>query len=319
MKFGLLTYTKSRNFGDQVQSIAARRYLPDEIFYLDRDHLTDYTDEKSIKLIMNGWFMAKPENWPPPQSIIPLLVSFHITHDYNANNLLFSKKSIEFFQRNEPVGCRDYFTVKLLESHGIKAYYSGCLTLTLQRELFASVRTEDIYIVDVLYKVGSRSHDWFGKFKRKWLLKQIIPESVLNKARYMSQVVAKHTSEENKLKIAEDALKKYASAKLVITSRIHCALPCIAFGTPVIFIDGALEEATDTTRLRGITEYMNSYSIKNIIDKYRGFIPEFLSGSNFTNPLGIDWDNPPSNPNNHLKVANSLIEKCKKFVSDINS
>ncbi|WP_264821067.1 polysaccharide pyruvyl transferase family protein [Acinetobacter schindleri] len=33
-------------------------------------------------------------------------------------------------------------------------------------------------------------------------------------------------------------LEKYSTAKLVITSRIHCALPCLAMGTPVIYING---------------------------------------------------------------------------------
>ena len=32
------------------------------------------------------------------------------------------------------------------------------------------------------------------------------------------------------------AQKHYRRAELVITSRLHCALPCIAFGTPVILL-----------------------------------------------------------------------------------
>jgi hypothetical protein len=35
---------------------------------------------------------------------------------------------------------------------------------------------------------------------------------------------------------ALERLKLYSEASLVITSRLHCALPCVAFGTPVLFL-----------------------------------------------------------------------------------
>ena len=38
------------------------------------------------------------------------------------------------------------------------------------------------------------------------------------------------------LNTAEDLIKKYASAKMVITSRIHAGLPCLGVGTSVVFI-----------------------------------------------------------------------------------
>ena len=38
------------------------------------------------------------------------------------------------------------------------------------------------------------------------------------------------------LDYAEELIKKYASADLVITSRIHAGLPCLGLETPVIFV-----------------------------------------------------------------------------------
>ena len=35
----------------------------------------------------------------------------------------------------------------------------------------------------------------------------------------------------------ENLLERYKKAKVVFTSLIHCALPCIAMGTPVVFVD----------------------------------------------------------------------------------
>jgi len=40
-----------------------------------------------------------------------------------------------------------------------------------------------------------------------------------------------------KLAMAEELLKQYRDrARLVITSKIHCAMPCIAMGIPVVFL-----------------------------------------------------------------------------------
>ena len=317
MKFGLLKYSRSRNFGDQIQSLAAKQYLPIVNNLIDRDYLSEYDKDEKVKLIMNGWFMAEPQNWPPSPFIIPLLISFHITHDYEANKKLFSQEAIAFYKKNEPVGCRDYYTLDLLVKHGINAYYSGCLTLTLGNKYLVKPRTENIYMVDVLYKVGEKKLNWRGRLKRKWLIKQLIPDYILDKANMITQVLPKDTVEAQKFEIAEEALKKYATAKLVITSRIHCALPCIALNTPVLFIDGGLEKATDQTRLKGIIEYMNSYNIDSLENEYRGFLTELFTKTNFNNPLNINWQTPPENPAKHLQVVEMLKEKCQQFIAGI--
>ena len=41
MKFGLLNYSESYNVGDQVQSLAAKQFLPRVDYYIDRDNLQD--------------------------------------------------------------------------------------------------------------------------------------------------------------------------------------------------------------------------------------------------------------------------------------
>lgn len=55
---------------------------------------------------------------------------------------------------------------------------------------------------------------------------------------------------------AEEVLSPYANAQLLVTSRIHCALPCLAFGTPVIFVDGAFDHDADRARLNGVIDLM---------------------------------------------------------------
>lgn len=316
MKYGLMSYSRSRNFGDQIQSLAAKQFLPEITELLDRDFLTNYERKEEIKVIMNGWFMAKPENWPPPKNIKPLLISFHISHDHGANEKLFTQQAIDFYKENAPVGCRDYYTLNLFQSKGIDAYYSGCLTLTLQNEFPTLPKGDDVYMVDVLYKIGARSHDLLGRMKRKWIINKIIPLKIRNKAINLIQDAPKGSSEEEKFVLAESTLKKYASAKLVITSRIHCALPCIALNTPVIFIDGGLDEATDTTRLKGIKEYFNSYSVGNLSKQYKGVINSFFTNKEFENPLNINWENIPENPQKHHDVVRKLKKACIDFIND---
>lgn len=65
VKYGLLTY-RTENIGDEIQSIAARQFLPRVDVYVERDSLNNVVSDEKIKLIMNGWFTHKPENWPPP-------------------------------------------------------------------------------------------------------------------------------------------------------------------------------------------------------------------------------------------------------------
>jgi hypothetical protein len=60
-----------------------------------------------------------------------------------------SGEKAEYFRRWGPVGGRDWHTVELLESHGIPAFWSGCLTLTLEGERPAPAREDVVYAVDL--------------------------------------------------------------------------------------------------------------------------------------------------------------------------
>ena len=70
-----------------------------------------------------------------------------------------------------------------------------------------------------------------------------------------------------KIEIA-NLLNKYARAKLVITSRIHCALPCLAMGTPVIFING-FDSFVDSCRFDGIIELFNRIDVNPKTGEYK--------------------------------------------------
>ncbi|WBX70736.1 polysaccharide pyruvyl transferase family protein [Tenacibaculum retecalamus] len=322
IKYGLLKYEENEKFynvGDNIQSLAAKQFLPIVDEYINREKLADYKGEK-IKLIMNGWFTHNIHNWIPSDNIEPLFVSFHLNN--TAAPHMLTSKGVTYLKKHEPIGCRDQYTADTLNEKGIEAYFTGCLTLTLDSyKVDDSQRTNDIYIVDPLYgyttyKKVTYNFKRFVKSilngsifsigKRKKHLKQIIDKSLLDKAIYVNQEppANTHTTEE-KFAMAEDLLKKYAKAKLVITSRIHCALPCLAMGTPVIFVNG-FDSFVDSCRFEGILELFNRIDVNSKTGEFKA---NFKLNGKITEKTII------KNFEKHHSLAKPLKEKCMKFIS----
>ena len=96
-------------------------------------------------------------------------------------------------------------------------------------------------------------------------------------------------SHEQRFAMALDLLKKYATARCVITSRIHCALPCLALGTPVVLVTPTY----DTLRYRGIDKFFNHIwmdengKLSQHIDKVNGEIVNNNELALFINSLAI--------------------------------
>src|SRR5258706_15241966 len=143
LKYGLLGYRGSGNLGDELQSLAARRFLPRVDCVIDRDALNaePWFDRSEVKIILNGWFTHRPENWPPSRRLTPLITSFHLSDEIHPQNqrrisaakALAEGKSLEYLKKHAPIGARDVGTRDLLERHGVESNFSACLTLTLER------------------------------------------------------------------------------------------------------------------------------------------------------------------------------------------
>lgn len=313
MKYGLLTYDENRRFfnvGDNIQSLAAKQFLPNVDVYLNRERLNEYKGER-VKLIMNGWFTHNIHNWIPSKDIDPVFVSFHMNN--TAAPYMLSEKGIEYLKKHEPIGCRDQFTADTLNEKGIKAYFTGCLTLTLDSyKVEDSERNDKIYIVDPLYSYPRPEKVFYnlkqtlksilnGKAfqlgKKNRHLKNFICKEVLKNAEYINQEPPSNTyTDEQKFKMAEELLNKYARAKLVITSRIHCALPCLALGTPVIFVNG-FDSFVDSCRFDGILELFNRIDIDS---KSGSFTSNFGLKGKIQETTGV------KNLEKHHELANAL-------------
>lgn len=235
-------YASTTNLGDDIQTIAAIEMLQKhgitDYTFVDREQLRNYKG-KPIKLIMNGWFIHKLKSFPPPKTVTPIFIGVHIAHP----ELIAKYK--EYWKQHAPIGCRDLHTLQAFKRHDIPAYFSGCLT-----QAFDEVANKNaaVFRVDTDAQVHYIQHvpiD-FAQFNDA---KQVTHE-LQDKAIKFNPVARLHQ--------AQKLLGVYKHARLVITNRLHCALPCRAFNTDVLFCPP--NYATDM-RFGGLYEYLGNNGV----------------------------------------------------------
>jgi len=286
MPFGVFTYNATENIGDEIQSLAAWGRLPEPSHFLNRDNLKAEGDaiEGHVSVIMNGWYGQWPENWPPSEKIRPLFVAMHITKEAVASKLgvrpaeyMLAPSLLKYLRRHAPIGARDLATLKLLQDAGVDAYFSGCMTLTLERPDVA--RSEDLVVLnDLALPLLPRIRELAQK-----------PLFRVGHQEYSN------LSQNERFARARELLGLYARAKCVITSRLHCALPCLAMGTPVLLVNSA----PDQYRFAGLRELLHNCSVG-----------QFMAGN-----FDFDINDPPPNKPDYLQYRNALIERVEAFVA----
>lgn len=336
MKNGLLVYQRNSdgifNIGDYIQSIAARQFLSNVDIYLNREFLNKPISEK-VKLIMNGWFMHNPENWPPTSNIIPLFVAFHLNK--LAENKMLSQEGIEYLKLHEPIGCRDKYTESLLKSKGIDAYFSGCMTLTLghtyQHEEEDNAK---VYFTDL---DSTLAHTPSFKIKCLWTLltqhsflkkiqsqmkkcgvnkslrtvtafyvtyKKVIADELFVSAIYRAhEIPDTFENDDAKFKYADELLREYSKAKFVVSSRIHCALPCLGMGTPIVFVTNDLVGEIHNCRLDGLKQLFHRIEITK--DGINSYIPGITK---------LNRQTAFKNKEEYKPIAKKLMTKCNQFI-----
>lgn len=221
MKTFALNYTGYKldyriNLGDEIQTIAASKLLPSLDGYISRETLNEVMEPCIVSL--NGFFMDSP-NWPPSNYVVPIPFAFHISKKYEEN--ICSTEGLKYLKQHAPIGCRDRGTLSILKKHGVDAYYSKCLTLTLDKREAPPINGK-VHIVGVTDN-----------------LQKVIPDSILKNSVYVNQskIELPCVPGQTRRDLATHLLNHYKNnASLVITSRIHCAMPCIAMGIPVVFL-----------------------------------------------------------------------------------
>lgn len=287
IQYGYISYS-TFNIGDDIQSIAARRFLPSTALPVNREYIGEYQHATPVKTIVNGWYMHTQYNlaflsqnpppkkfWPPSPSIDPLLISIHISSEFAP--FAFTPEAISYMQQHGPVGARDYITLFQLKKHRIPSYFSGCLTLTLENPY--TTRDDIIYAVDIdeesMQYIRSKTNTPVQSIQHK-----ISPPLV--------------SSNEERIQYAEHLLDLYRKAKCVVTSRLHAALPCLAFKTPVLFLTNNEQDS----RFVGLIELTRHGTKENL-----------LKGT-----LDYNFNNPPANPDTYLPIRKRLIKTVTNWV-----
>lgn len=226
MKYGKLVYTKRNDgltIGDDMQLLGIENlynYMgisDEDILNVDFHELKHY-DGESVILPISFPLLNYSEGTTITcysEKIIPVFLGVCIL----ANE--YCDEDIAYLKRFEPIGCRDQYTYDNMRKNGIDAYVNTCMTLALPRVVNEKdlAKREKIFCIDVN-----------GKLKEK------IPETLLENCEFVS-----HTFNLQELEgTAEDKCREIYNryikeARLIITDRLHGALPCAAAGIPVIF------------------------------------------------------------------------------------
>ncbi|OEC32922.1 Polysaccharide pyruvyl transferase [Pseudomonas cuatrocienegasensis] len=217
----LLEYTgevfeRFANLGDDIQTLAVSHLVPQVDGYVSREALDAV--EQPCTVPLNGFFMNSA-HWPPSPAVRPVFFAFHVTPQ--AQPVICSPAGIAYLKQWQPIGCRDRGTQALLAEHGVQTYYSRCVTLTLPRRTTAPSKGQ-------VFMVGVSPTARYA-----------VPAALRKRAIVVDQAKVRLPITDTALKqaMAAELLKQYRErASLVITSKIHCAMPCIAMGIPVVFL-----------------------------------------------------------------------------------
>ena len=224
MKFANIIMTRKGRctVGDDIQLIA--------IEYLYKYMGVDYSNVIRIPFselsTYDGEYVVLPLSFPfygynngtnitnfSPK-IIPVFLGFATMQQY------YSQKDIEYLKNFEPIGCRDQYTMEALREQNIMAYLNGCMTITLPKVRNGADGKEKIFCVDLTPKIIAK-----------------IPDALLSDCVFTNHVYFSEECPQGTEQKAKEVFNAYIKeARMIITTRMHAALPCIAFGIPVILV-----------------------------------------------------------------------------------
>ena len=238
------------NIGDVLQGMVAQPFLPENAQAIDRENTRNMTRGANGFLLANGWYMHNFESFPPPENIEPLYISVHIAD----SQMLKINRIREHFKKHAPIGCRDKKTQKLFLGWGIPAYYSGCLTVTTQKRAEIENITGEALLVDNIdHKIPKEVKEKIESLLGKSLTR-VSHNPEITQGDFEDYVAA-GKNQMNAL------LKRYCEAEVIITTKIHCTLPCLGMGANVILI----HPNPSDPRLETVREFMQILSFDEVL------------------------------------------------------
>lgn len=244
MKFANIIFDRKERLtiGDDIQLVAIEmlyKYMGisyDEVIRISFHSLANYDGEYVILPISFPLFGFHEEmkitQFSP--KIIPVFLGLSTLTD------VYTDEEKEYLKRFEPIGCRDEYTMQIMRKNGIMSYLNCCMTATFPRRPM-DVVGDTIYCIDVQEE-----------------LIPYIPEDIKKVAKFTSHTFypSEFTEDFGPEDKAKELLDEYAKkAKLIITSRLHGALPAVAIGIPVVFVKDKL-----SFRFLGVNSLIHIYT-----------------------------------------------------------
>ncbi len=248
-EYYLIEGEKKNNLGDVLQGMVAKQFLNPNSICINREKIKS-GDYKPGLVIANGWFQHNTEEFPFNKNLTPVYISFHVAK----SELLKKQETRNHLKAYSPIGCRDIQTKYLLLFWGIPAYFSGCLTMTSSSLINnENQNSNEILLVDNI------DHQ--------------IPESIKNKLSVILDAEIIHLNHDPKsnnslfheyVEIESQnmvqLLERYKNAELIITSKLHVALPCLSLNKKVLFI----HPNPNDKRLSILKKYIKIYHYNEI-------------------------------------------------------
>lgn len=295
INYGVIGYDQpdivSRNIGDYIQTVASMGHLVrqqnfsftgDErivefaqelrastktervvdgpsatlnLFELNRDGNTVQAVPERTWALTFGWFM---HHWfgqgfalPFHDNVRPIFLSVFVRFP-----AMLTPEAIGYLRRYAPVGCRDWQTVALLRSVGVPAFFSGCMTTT----------------VDTVFRRD-------GEDTRDATIYVDSPQTGPGVSRTQVQTGIRDLSFTENLRLARDWVSHYhLEYDKVITSRLHCNLPSRSVGSKVTF----LPKNRSDTRFGGLIDTTDEDFERirqGILDKVSVMLQTIASGA----------------------------------------
>ena len=165
----------------------------------------------------------------------------------------YNEHNKNYYKSISPMGCRDEYSMLKMQKLGINSYLNGCLTSLFPR-LKNYNENGKVLFVDAPEE-----------------LRPFVPKEYLENATFMTQqcyLPADMSCEEINNQVRKHYEKIKREARLVVTSRLHVASPCMAWGIPVIFA-------------------------KKVVDHRFGWLDKYLPLYSEEDYANIDWEPQP--------------------------
>lgn len=246
VKLGIFSFgRKMSNIGDQVQKIGFVNALRMHSINIDEyPTLYGYDERPSepVSYIAYGYYDYNYglKLFPIGENENPIFLSMHCADEKRVGDFESIADRIPF------VGCRDYATYEFFKRNmpHVPCFMSGCFSL-IQEKRDSNIKGNKYYLVDIDDE-----------------LRRYIPKEILNNCDEMTHDnyffnCDNEMADKNADEFVREWLEKLKkNAKLVITSRLHCALPCVAMGIPVVVARGYRD---NTDRYSGFEKLFHVY------------------------------------------------------------